>query len=209
MIGLKDDSIIEYDGTAMHLEEVLHQKSFKEDYRMSYQAWENLRSILDKYLQRKKQYCRDSEPIYTEIMMGIGMRYLSGGMIRDSRRIYNVDRSEAYRCLRQFIDDVLSTPELEIKMPENWEKIRQGIENVSSNGIMQGCLGALDGYFQPTICPSKSHAKKINFLLLWPLRKLWIKLPSCLLCSTSISSLWSDCSWINKLCCSISPFAQS
>jgi hypothetical protein len=149
----------------LHIEEILHQNSFKEDYRMSYGAWNKLRSILKDYLQRKEQYCRDAESIYIEIIMGIGIRYLTGGMIRDSKRIYNVSRSEAYRCVEQFINAINLAPELAIKMPETteeWETIRKGFANASSNGIMQGCLGAIDGYFQPTICPRKSKVKNIK-----------------------------------------------
>ena len=100
-----------------HLKLLLHENSFQDDYGMSLNAWNKLRSIVRVHLERKWRYSRDLEPIFIEIIMGIGMRFLRGGKMNDIRRIYNVSKTEAYRCRNNFIAAILLSPELDIKFP--------------------------------------------------------------------------------------------
>jgi hypothetical protein len=56
---------------------------------------------------------------------------------------------------------MLASEELKIKFPqsgEEWEKVRQGFENISSYKLFGGCVGAVDGFFQPIIQPRVDDA---------------------------------------------------
>ena len=47
--------------------------------------------------------------------------------------------------------------ELKIRLPEGpkeWEAIRVKFHGKSEEGIVRGCVGAIDGFFQPTKCPN-------------------------------------------------------
>ena len=60
------------------------------------------------------------------------------------------------------MDVFLQCPELEIKLPstpEEWERIRSGFARKSTNGIMRGCVGALDGFLQPVTTPKTKECK--------------------------------------------------
>jgi hypothetical protein len=70
---------------------------------------------------------------------------------------YGLSKSGFYYARNKFIDAVLSSEALDIKLPtepEEWEKIRKGFAEKSSHRVLSGCLGAIDGFFQPTICPT-------------------------------------------------------
>ena len=56
----------------------------------------------------------------------------------------------------------METSELEISLPsspEEWEIVRNGFMKKSYQGLFHGCVGALDGFFQPTIAPSKKEVQ--------------------------------------------------
>ena len=86
--------------------------------------------------------------------------YLAGGMLNDIRHVFGTSMTEANRCVICFLDAVISTPELDLILPtsaEELESLRKGFSSRSSNGLMSGCIGALDGFFQKTNCPWKTE----------------------------------------------------
>ena len=61
---------------------------------------------------------------------------------------------------QSIIDAVNSAPELDIHLPETeeqWQRIKHGFTNKSSDGIISGCVGALDGFFHVQI----GHLNKV------------------------------------------------
>ncbi len=44
------------------------------------------------------------------------------------------------------------------RTPVEWEKKRKGFAFKSANQVLKGCVGALDGFFQPTICPTTKES---------------------------------------------------
>ena len=57
------------------LQLIFHEDTFNNEYRMSYNAFNELKEILRPILQRNTNKCRDSEPIMTEHIMAMGLRH--------------------------------------------------------------------------------------------------------------------------------------
>ena len=56
------------------------------------------------------------------------------------------------------------TPELNIEMPqtpEEWDEIYNQFKTKSTHKIMAGCVGAIDGYFQPTTKPTSKEVANV------------------------------------------------
>lgn len=140
----------------LHVALLLHEDQFEITYRMSFQSWERLTFVLEQHLLRNSRKSRCSEPITIQLIMGIGMMFLAGGSINQTRHIFGLSRSEAYRCVNHFIDAILLSPVLDIKLPtteEEWNNIKNGFTRKSSLSAMEGCVGAVDGFFQKTTAP--------------------------------------------------------
>jgi len=141
---------------AEHVKQLFHENMFEVEYRMSHKAWIKLRSILSTYLERNNKRSRALDPITIEIIMGTGMRYLAGGKINDIRHIYHTSKTAAYSCVMCFIEAVNTAPGLDINLPQTaseWEDVRKGFACRSTGGLLNGCVGALDGFFQAINAP--------------------------------------------------------
>jgi len=149
-----DHSRLDWNG---HIEQLFHEDKFVNEYTMSYPAHGKLVRILEPMLKRKEYNSRCSEPISVEHIAAIGLRVLSGGRPKDQRLIYGTSTSAAYDAVDDFIDAVNCAPELDIHLPqtlEDWKEINEGFKRKSTNEIIGGCVGALDGFFQRTNKPS-------------------------------------------------------
>ena len=62
---------------------------------MSLEAFNKLVFILSLSLQRNNMYSRSSTPISPIIIVGIGIRYLTGGALSDFRHVFGVSVAEA------------------------------------------------------------------------------------------------------------------
>ena len=68
-----------------------------------------------------------------------------------------ISKSSAYVAKDKFIDAVLQCPDLGIQFPTTTEELRhiaKGFEAKATASIFQGCVGAIDDFFQPTKQPS-------------------------------------------------------
>jgi hypothetical protein len=70
---------------------------------------------------------------------------------------FGISSSAFYYSGNKFLKAVLSCNSLDINLPTNpvlGEKICKGFASKSVNQVLKGCVGALYGYFQPTIRPT-------------------------------------------------------
>jgi hypothetical protein len=145
---------------SQYLRKHRHEGRFAKKYRMSEEAFNNLVQILTPFLHRgdtAQSRKRCSEEIYPEIFVAIGLRYLAGGAYDDIREAYGVSVPGFYYCRNRFFKAVLKADVLAIHVPddpEKWESIRLKFHERSEEGIIRGCVGAIDGFFQPTKCPT-------------------------------------------------------
>jgi len=142
-----------------HLEKLQHEGMFSRTYRMSYEAFLKLLLFIRPSLQ-----CRNgnsdqggAELIRPEIVMAIALRWLAGGSYIDIRHAYFCSVTSIYRCRNTFIDAICSCGALDIIFPETPEEIQAAMDafaDRSSNRILRGCIGALDGFLAKINCPS-------------------------------------------------------
>ena len=147
-----------------HVEKLIHERRFANEYRMSPSAHRNLVRLLDPILQRVEWNSRGSEPILVEHIISLGLRILAGGQMSDVRHIMGVSRAAAYQAFDDLVDAVNSHPDLDINFPnspEEWREVNDGFKAKSSDQIMEGCVGAIDGYFQRIQTPTKKEVGNV------------------------------------------------
>ena len=145
-----------------HVRKLVHQEEFERTYGMRLQSFNKLVSVLLPDVQRKLSKSRVPEPVFPELIVAVGLRYLRGGMVSDLKEVYGTSRSEIYHCRRTFLAAVLVNERLRIKMPsteEEWNEVRLSFLGKSSMGLMRGCVGALDGFLQAFQAPRKKDAQ--------------------------------------------------
>ena len=128
---------------------------------MSLPAFEHLISLLVPALQRVEWNSGGKDPIRPEHIVAVGLHALGGGRMLDIHHIIKSSLSATYQAFDNFVNAVNSAPELDINFPQSpkeWKEVNDGFTAKSSDGIMQGCVGAIDGYFQRIQTPSKKEA---------------------------------------------------
>ena len=147
-----------------HVAQLIHERRFANEYRMSPSAHRNLVRLLDPILQRVEWNSRGSEPILVEHIIGLGLRILAGGQMSNIRHIMGLSRAAGYQAFDDFVDAVNSHPDLAINFPksaEEWREVNDGFKAKSSDQIMEGCVGAIDGYFQRIQTPTKKEVGNV------------------------------------------------
>jgi hypothetical protein len=145
-----------------HVLKLGHTEEFDQTYRMSLEAFQKLLGILRPMITvdviKSRNSTPDSEPIYAELVMHIGLRWLAGGAFADLRDTAGVSTSSVYRCIAMFMNAVLEAEELDLKFPETIEEVTEAavrFQHKSSNGVMTGCVGCLDGILIKVQQPSR------------------------------------------------------
>ena len=144
-----------------HVAQLEHEGMFSNEYLMTKRTHQKCVSIVAPYIQRAEFNSRCSEPILVEHIVAVGLRVLSGGRTKDQRHITGMSLDAAYKAADDYIDAVNAAPEFDICMPktdDEWEAINRGFKGKSTNEIIAGCVGALDGFFQRTNKPSQKEA---------------------------------------------------
>lgn len=142
-----------------HEMKLLHEEQFNVTYRMSHEAFTSLVDLLRPEIVPNlvKSLNSCDEPIYPEMVVAVGLRWLAGGSYSDIKNVYGISKNSVYRLRDTFLDAVLACDALEIRFPdtpEELENIRKQFEAKSTNKVMRGCVGAMDGLFATTKQPS-------------------------------------------------------
>ena len=99
----------------------------------------------------------ETDVVEPELIMAIGTRWLAGGSYIDIRHVYGCSAASVFRFRDMFMDAVLNCKELDIIFPETNEDLKSTelkFANKSSEKIMIGCVGAIDGLFVKVCRPS-------------------------------------------------------
>lgn len=139
-----------------HVVELRHTRLFKNKYRMSVRAFRKLTRILGKNITVDETFCPVSESIYPEIIVAVGIRYLSGAKCLDLTTCYGLSLTSVYRCRNLFITAVYVCPELDISMPStvsDMEGVANDFAAKSTENLIRGCVGCIDGFLAITKRP--------------------------------------------------------
>jgi hypothetical protein len=154
----------------LHVKKLLHENRFHIRYRMALEDFDALVLLLgDEVVPNVAMSRRRSaEAIYPEMVVGVGIRYLAGGSYDDIMNTFGLSKSGFYYARKRFIKAVIGCEALDIKLPTHaseWEVIRKGFASRSSNQVVTGCVGAIDGFFQPTAIHGRITQVTINRLV--------------------------------------------
>ena len=150
---------------AHHASQLLHEGNFVGEYRMSFNTWNKLYTILSPKLKRKRNVKASQMPVTIQLIIALGIRWLTGADINSCRHIFKMSRTEAYRCASKFLLAVLATKQLQIKLPKTphqWNQVKKGFKKKSTRGVMDRCCGVLDGIFIKTIKPRYAEVSNVR-----------------------------------------------
>jgi hypothetical protein len=134
--------------------QLLSTNTWKKKYLMEYDTFMKLVDMLrDKITMDQVQSMRSTsgnEPIYPELIVSIGIRILGGELERSLDQIFGISLSYVPKLFELFIDACLECSELKINLPQTYEELERldrGFQNISSSeGVLKGVVGALDGW---------------------------------------------------------------
>ena len=109
-----------------HVAQLLHEDRFFKEYKMSVDSWNLLRNLLRPHIERNPRMSRTIQPITVDIIMGIGMRYLTGSHKNTVRHVFGVSMTECQRSALTFIDGLTKCKALDMCMPRTageWDLI--------------------------------------------------------------------------------------
>jgi len=126
---------------------------------MDYLKFVGLNNSLSPYINRMESRSRSIEATSNLMIVecACGLRHLAGGKLRSLECNFGISKSSAYVAKDIFIDAVLQCTDLDIKFPttnKEYTAIAQDFESKATVTILQGCVGTIDGFFQPMMKPS-------------------------------------------------------
>ena len=144
------------------------QMEFYHQYRMEYASFVRLCSLLDPFLRVDPVYSRNrtgKEPILTEIVVHCLLRWLAGGSYLDIRLSAGISKASFYACVHRCVDAILYCGTLAYHFPNTAREISEaagGFKEHSSNGILDGCVGCLDGLLVRIQTPSAREVGNVK-----------------------------------------------
>ena len=149
-----------------HVRDLLKEgNEFRKDYRMSHASFNKLCNILRPSIQVDEEMSRrrtGQEPISPEMMLHCLIRYLAGGSLRDIRLVVGISSKSFYGVVYQCVNAILKCDELQYNFPtsnEDVSKVASDFSAISANGLIQGCVGCMDGLLIRISAPSLKQAK--------------------------------------------------
>jgi hypothetical protein len=140
---------------------MLHENLFHIKYHMSFEAFNKLVNLLEPNLKLNERFARLSsgEPVSCKAMLHCTICYLAGGSYHDIWETAKVSRASYYRVIWHTNNVINSCNELEIKLPrqEELNKLREALQMKPTWGVMNGCVGILDGYLMQITAPSSDN----------------------------------------------------
>ena len=146
-----------------HFEMCRVTNGFQNRYHMSEQAYKKLVRILNIQVDegKSKASTNGNEPISSEMIVAIGLRFLGGEKPKSLADIFGTSTSSINRVIDEFLNavDISTHRDLSTDLLPKTEEDRMRIAeewNERSDSLCSffGCLSAIDGWLCTTECPS-------------------------------------------------------
>ena len=153
-----------------HVKMLRRERQFKEMYRMRHTSFNKLLDLLRPSLivNDKQARCasKGHSPIIPELILHCTLRYLAGGSVHDIRVTAGLSRASFYRVVTRCIDAINDCRALDFSFPRTEVELRNAaakFEQLSSDEVMKGCVGALDGWLCRIRVPPKGTPNVISY----------------------------------------------
>ena len=145
--------------------ELIRLNKFKTRFRMSKESFDKLLVILrPKVSVCEKQSRRSTggnDPIIPEVVVGCGLEFMAGKTFNDISNWYGMSYDSAVRIVDKFLDAVIGSEELAIKLPTTPEELKRSADEwdtwSGANSIYYGVVGAIDGWLASINKPMVSN----------------------------------------------------
>jgi hypothetical protein len=137
------------------------EKSFKLRYRVSYDAFKELLSLIGSALNVNQTYAalnKWGEVVRPQTKLAIALRYFAGGSPLDLELIYHVVKSSVMNCVWLVVDAInaqLDNICFPVGDRAKLELLEAEFRAGSHGGFWSGQVGAVDGVHFKMRCPSK------------------------------------------------------
>ncbi len=125
---------------------LIHEKQFDSKYRMSYESFMRLVTLLEPNLRqddRKSMNSCGQLAICPPHILGLTIRWLSGSSFHDIRDAGNFSRPSFFCLLRKGLRAILTCKELQITLPntqDELDEVLEGFKSKSIEEVMSGCV---------------------------------------------------------------------
>jgi len=133
---------------------------------MFLESFNKLLDVLSPRLQLKDKYAvmNGSKPISCEIMLHCAICFLAGGSYHDICATAHISKASFFHLVWHTIDAINCCEFLDVTLPtlHDLSSLRASFRNISYCGVMDGCVGALDGYLMRITVPSNSECGNVG-----------------------------------------------
>jgi len=146
-----------------YVTKLMHEKLFDRTFRMSPTAFNKLLLLLSPYIHQSKT--NGFLTVIPEIVLAIGLRTLAGGSYLDIKDVYNVSVTSVYRYRNKVVDAINQCAALHLRFPTTPDEDRKqarAFEAISTDNVMKGCVGALDGCLIKTLKPNQHEVINVK-----------------------------------------------
>jgi hypothetical protein len=151
------------------LQEAVDDGLFSREYRMTRTAFFKLCTLLDSQLAPSSKNTRGDVINVKEKVM-VALRYFSGASYLDLIRKHGISKPGIYKVILQVTKAINTNPSIgkQTNFPsstDSCETYAKGWASLSGptrqeRGLLNGCIGALDGIFIRTRCPTAKETTK-------------------------------------------------
>ena len=157
--------------TIAHIRQQLSDYHFRRAYRMTYEQFKDLVSLLSPILEQRRSSTDTRRKVINgvisdDLRVSICLRFLAGGSVYDIALVHGVAPQTVYSIVGQVLEAIMNCPALQISFPTDHEeqaRIAEGFRAVSTASF-DCCVGAIDGILIWIEKPSESSCESWNHL---------------------------------------------
>ncbi|EEY70279.1 uncharacterized protein PITG_19425 [Phytophthora infestans T30-4] len=147
---------------------LLNENMFERTFRMSAESFSHLLWKVTPALTVSEQQSSNSSgeaPVSPSIMLMTALRYLAEGSYLNIRRTVGISAPSYYRVIDLTMGAILAFKELQITFPNSDSEkgvVMEAFKNISSGGVISGCIGCVDGWLCRIKTPTLADAGEIG-----------------------------------------------
>ena len=147
-----------------HVKKLQHENMFTQTYQMSLEAFDTLVNFLYEnisYKYSKYGFTSSQDPIDAAITIAIGLYWLAVGSYIDLKNVHSCSVRSIYTHRLCLIHAVTSCEPLKLHIPITPAEISASqiqFQEMSSNSVISGCVGAIDGSLVVVKCSSRKDS---------------------------------------------------
>lgn len=154
----------------MKVELLLQEGQFKRYFRMSHASFEILLQKVAPHVHVDREMSRRRtgiEPITPVNRLQMFISWISGYSYHPARAVAGVGKATFYAVIWEMVRVIttISDSRLTLHFPSTDAEISsmtRAFETISSNNIITGCIGAIDGWLCPIEVPRRGDVRKVT-----------------------------------------------